>query len=161
MNTGGFVSMNARSVVSMAQEQIRVARERYHSERKDYIDYYYYQTYVRRRRFLNIIRSVFGMRPIVISDSETFYQEFDDSAISFSEMLSLNMVGLKHYMRIQTLCDILPIAEAALNNGTTVQLNSEYCCALGYGPGLIPLTPEAQERQKAEQEIEDAVRAYG
>lgn len=161
MDSGDFshTSLDAKLVVSMAQEQIRVSREKYHAERKEYIDYHYYRKYVRWSNFFNRIRKIFGIKQTILVDSETYYREFNDGAISLTEMFALIMVGVQHDLRIQDLNEILPIAEAAMHNDGVVQLTSKHCRALGYGPRLVPITPEEQERRKAEQELASLVNA--
>ena len=159
MNSVDFshANLDAKLVVSLAQEQIRISREKYHAERKEYIDYYYYRKHVRWVNFCNRIKRFFGIKPSLLVDSETYYKEFDDVSISLSEMLSLVMVGAKHDVRIQILNEILPIAEAAMHNDGVVKLTSKHCRALGYGPGLVPIAPEEQERRRAEKELEIAI----
>lgn len=163
MNSSDFshASLDARLVVSMAQEQIRISREKYHAERKDYIDYHYYRKHVKWCNFFNRIKRFFGLRQNIPVDSDTYYREFSDGSVSLTEMFALMMVGVEHDLRIQTLREILPLAEAALHNDGLVKLTSKHCRALGYGPGLVPITPEEQERRRAEQELEAVIEQHG
>lgn len=155
MNSSGFshTSLDARMVASMAQEQIRISREKYHAERKEYIDYHYYRKYVRWGEFFNRIRRFFGFEPKLLVDSDTYYQEFNDGGLSLTESFALVMVGVGHDLRIDKLKEILPLAEAAMQNDGIVKLTSQDCRVLGYGPRLVPITPEEQERRRAEQEL--------
>lgn len=155
MNSSDFshTNLDAELVATMAREQIRISRENYHSERKDYIDRHYYRKYVMWGNFFNRIRVLFGFKKKTLTDSDTYYQEFNSNAISLSEMITLMVVGAEHDLRIQALNEILPLAEAAMHNDGVVRLTSRHCRVLGYGPGLVPITPEEQERRRAEQEL--------
>ena len=94
-------------------------------------------------------------------DSDTYYREFSDDSVSLTEVFALMLVGVEHDLRIKTLREILPLAEAALHNDGMVKLTSKHCRALGYGPGLVPITPEEQERRRAEQELEAVIQQHG
>lgn len=159
MDSGEFshTNLDAKLVVPMVQEQIRIARDQYHAERRAYITHEYYRPYVRWTNFFNAIRRFFGMKPKMIVDSDTYYREFNDSDLSLTQSLALVMVGCEQYIRIDNLKEILPLAEAAMQHDGIVKLTPKHCRLLGYGRNLIPITQEEQERRIAEKELEVSI----
>lgn len=147
------VGIAANLLVQAVQEKICSVRKAQYESKYQYVTEKYYRSHVRNITIWNWIRRLFGIKPLCITDSETYCEKFNARGLSITAMIEYMCVGAEYAVELKTLEEVAALVDAGVRNNTKVYLSPEQCHVLGFGHNIIPRTVREQEYAQAEIEL--------